>query len=174
MDLPQMDFPPHASSQSFQLESDSGILNADKEPSDSRSNSSLNLLDPPPPALVPAPVGRPRRKDKGKAKEVDNPPLRVKEEPKSFSLHTPDVPNPNNLVCHFFSVYVFIPHLCHQLFNEDHCSSCRSYGSLVYCDGCPRAFHFWCLDPPLEGVDDDRNARWYCSTCVARKVTLLM
>lgn len=149
--LPHIDFPPHASSQSFQLESDSGPLNADKEASDSRSNSSLNLLDPPA-AAVPAPVGRPKRKDKGKAKEVDNPPLRVKEEPKSFSLHTPDVPNPNNL-----------------LFNEDHCSSCRSYGSLVYCDGCPRAFHFWCLDPPLEGVDDDRNAPWYCSTCMARK-----
>ena len=102
--LPQVDFPPHASSQSFQLESDSGTLNADKEPSDSRSNSSLNLLDPPPAALIPAPVGRPKRKDKGKAKEVENPPLRVKEEPKSFSLHTPDVPNPNNLVRQFFSV----------------------------------------------------------------------
>jgi hypothetical protein len=105
--LPQVDFPPHASSQSFQLESDSGTLNADKEPSDSRSNSSLNLLDPPPATLVPASVGRPKRKDKGKAKEVENPPLRVKEEPRSFSLHTPDVPNPNNLVRQFFSVDVF-------------------------------------------------------------------
>jgi hypothetical protein len=106
--LPQVDFPPQASPQSFQPESDSGTLNADKEPSDSRSNSSLNLLDPPPLALIPAPVGRPKRKDKGKAKEGENTPLRVKEEPKSFSLHTPDVPNPNNLVRQFFSVDVFL------------------------------------------------------------------
>lgn len=106
--LPQADFPPQVSSQSFQVESDSGTLNADKEPSDSRSNSSLNLLDPPSLALIPPPVGRPKRKDKGKAKEVENPPLRVKEEPKSFSLHTPDAPNPNNLVRQFFSVDVFL------------------------------------------------------------------
>ncbi|KAF8964066.1 hypothetical protein BDZ97DRAFT_1919298 [Flammula alnicola] len=129
------------------LDSDSVTMGLDKEPSVSRSNSSLNLLDPLPP---PAPVGRPRRKDKGKGKETDSPPLRVKEEPKSFSLNSPEPPS--NL-----------------LNNEDHCSSCRSYGSLVYCDGCPRAFHFWCLDPPLEDVDDDGDARWFCSTCAARK-----
>ncbi|KAF8906018.1 hypothetical protein CPB84DRAFT_1889744 [Gymnopilus junonius] len=118
----------------------------DKEPSISRSNSSLNLHDPLPPNMS----GKPKRKDKGKAKETDTPPLRVKEEPKPFSLLTPDPPS--NL-----------------LNNEDHCSACLSYGSLVYCDGCPRAFHFWCLDPPMEDVDDDGDARWFCSTCVARK-----
>ncbi|KDR81419.1 hypothetical protein GALMADRAFT_60173 [Galerina marginata CBS 339.88] len=134
-------------SQPIILDSDSVTAPMDKEPSISRSNSSLNLLDPPPP---PSMSGRPKRKDKGKAKEVDTPPLRVKEEPKSFSLLTPEPPS--NL-----------------LNNEDHCSACRSYGSLVYCDGCPRAFHFWCLDPPMENVDDDGDARWFCSTCVARK-----
>jgi hypothetical protein len=89
------------------LETDSGIVNADKDPSDSRSNSSLNLLDPPP-APVPAPVGRPKRRDKGKAKEVDNSPLRVKEEPQSFSLHTPNIANPNSLVSQFYSVDPFL------------------------------------------------------------------
>lgn len=67
----------------------------DKEPSLSRSNSSVNLLDPPP--LLAAPTGRPKRKDKGKGKEVDSPPLRVKEEPKAISLNNSPEP-PNNLV----------------------------------------------------------------------------
>ncbi|KAH9484194.1 hypothetical protein JR316_0003674 [Psilocybe cubensis] len=131
------------------IDSDSVNGGLDKEPSLSRSNSSVNLVDPPPPP-PPAMRGRPKKKDKGKAKETDTPPLHVKEEPKPFSLLTPEPPS--NL-----------------LNNEDHCSSCRSYGSLVYCDGCPRAFHFWCLDPPMENVDDDGEARWFCSTCVARK-----
>ncbi|PPQ86872.1 hypothetical protein CVT25_012591 [Psilocybe cyanescens] len=127
------------------LDLTTGII--DKELSVSRSNSSINLVEPP---AAPNMRGRPKRKDKGKAKEADTPPLHVKEEPKAFSLLTPEPPS--NL-----------------LNNEDHCSSCRSYGSLVYCDGCPRAFHFWCLDPPMENVDDDGDARWFCSTCVARK-----
>ncbi|KJA27336.1 hypothetical protein HYPSUDRAFT_35195 [Hypholoma sublateritium FD-334 SS-4] len=139
----------HSLSQPMAFDSDSPTMVVDKEPSLSRSNSSVNLLEPPP--LLAAPAGRPKRKDKGKGKEVDSPPLRVKEEPKAISLNNSPEPQ-NNL-----------------LNNEDHCSSCRSYGSLVYCDGCPRAFHFWCLDPPLESVDDDGDARWFCSTCVARK-----
>ncbi|PPQ69869.1 hypothetical protein CVT26_014146 [Gymnopilus dilepis] len=134
-------------SQPIAVDSDLSIALVDKEPSISRSNSSLNLQDLPPPNMN----GKLKKRDKGKAKEGDTPPLRVKEEPKAFSLLTPDPPS--NL-----------------LNNEDHCSACRSYGSLVYCDGCPRAFHFWCLDPPMEDVDDDGDARWFCSTCVARKV----
>ena len=72
-------------------------------------------------------------------------------------------------------MYNFFTPVCltkYQLNNEDHCSSCRSYGALVYCDGCPRAFHLWCLDPPMEGVDDG-DARWFCPTCAARKVSLI-
>ncbi|KAG6811866.1 hypothetical protein H0H92_005442 [Tricholoma furcatifolium] len=117
----------------------------DDEPSISRSNSSQNLLDTPA-----STVGRPKRKDKGKGKEVEPVNVRVKEEPKAVSLHTPDPPQSN------------------LLHNDDHCSSCRSFGSLVYCDGCPRAFHLWCLDPPMESVDEG-DSRWFCPGCTIRK-----
>jgi PHD-finger len=147
------------------LESDSGTVVVDDEVTISRSNSSLNLQDSAPSALG----GRSKRKDKGKAKEVDTPPLRVKEEPKPFSLHTPEPPN--NLVSPR-TTFTSARLTNWQLNNEDHCSSCRSYGALVYCDGCPRAFHLWCLDPPMEGVDDG-DARWFCPTCAARKVSLI-
>ncbi|KAF8163129.1 hypothetical protein B0H34DRAFT_694213 [Crassisporium funariophilum] len=134
-----------SASQPTMIEPDQATMVIDDEPSISRSNSSQNLQDTAPPITS----GKPKRRDKGKEKEVDTPPLRVKEEPKAFSLNSPEPPH--NL-----------------LNNEDHCSSCRSYGALVYCDGCPRAFHLWCLDPPMEGVEDG-EARWFCPSCVARK-----
>lgn len=77
-----------SASQPILLESDSGTVVVDDEVSISRSNSSLNLQD--------SAGGRSKRKDKGKAKEVDTPLLRVKEEPKPFALHTPEPPS--NLV----------------------------------------------------------------------------
>ncbi|KAF4578654.1 hypothetical protein EYR40_001196 [Pleurotus pulmonarius] len=93
--------------------------------------------------------GRPR-KDKGKGKEASSSSVTVKEEPKTVVLNTPEPPVPmiNN--------------------NEDHCFACRSTGALIYCDGCPRAFHFWCLDPPEENVDEG-NSKWYCPACTAKQ-----
>ncbi|GLB35183.1 putative PHD-finger [Lyophyllum shimeji] len=126
------------------FESDTMVI--EDEPSISRSNSSQNLQEVTPVAAA----GRPKRKDKGKAKEVETPVVRVKEEPKPVSLHTPDPP------------------LSNLLNNDDHCSSCRSNGALVYCDGCPRAFHLWCLDPPMESVDEG-DSRWFCPSCTIRK-----
>ncbi|KAJ2916057.1 hypothetical protein MD484_g4390, partial [Candolleomyces efflorescens] len=125
----------------------SGSATGDEEPTLSRSNSSLNLQDPTSQNSVP----KGGKKDKGKGREVATPPtaMRVKEEPKAVPLATPE-PAPN------------------LLNNNDHCSSCRSNGSLVYCDGCPRAFHLWCLDPPMENIDEG-DSRWFCPGCVIRK-----
>ncbi|KAH6918816.1 hypothetical protein BKA70DRAFT_1248334 [Coprinopsis sp. MPI-PUGE-AT-0042] len=114
----------------------------------SRSDSSLNVQDPSaqPPTIK---VGK---KDKGKGKETGTPPetLRSKDDAKAASsLPTPE-PTSN------------------LLNNNDHCSACRSSGSLVYCDGCPKAFHLWCLDPPMESIDEG-DSRWYCPACVIRK-----
>ncbi|KAJ8508532.1 hypothetical protein ONZ45_g9203 [Pleurotus djamor] len=91
--------------------------------------------------------GRPRR-DKGKGKDVDGLAVKVKEEPKTDMLPTPEPVGP------------VINH------NDDHCSACRSYGGLVYCDGCPKSFHFWCLNPPVEEMDDKS---WFCRACMAKK-----
>ncbi|KAF7322750.1 Histone deacetylase associated PHD protein-2 [Mycena chlorophos] len=90
--------------------------------------------------------GKARAKGKGKAREVD-PAVRVKEEPWTVSLNAS--PDP-------------------QINNDDHCSSCRSHGALVYCDGCPRAFHLWCLNPPMEHIDEGES-RWFCPACMHRK-----
>ncbi|KIY65730.1 hypothetical protein CYLTODRAFT_424093 [Cylindrobasidium torrendii FP15055 ss-10] len=60
-----------------------------------------------------------------------------------------------------------LPELRNSHVNEDHCSSCRSLGSqLVYCDGCVRAFHLCCLDPPQEKID---SAEWFCPACIIDK-----
>ncbi|KAG1715664.1 hypothetical protein ID866_1506, partial [Astraeus odoratus] len=89
---------------------------------------------------------RSTRKDKGKGRETDR--IFIKEEPDQISLS----PDPS----------LGMP-------NDDHCSSCRSLGALVYCDSCPRAFHLWCLDPPMEAVDLPEGDKWFCPSCVVRK-----
>ncbi|GJE97073.1 hypothetical protein PsYK624_132830 [Phanerochaete sordida] len=92
-----------------------------------------------------------RRDIKGKGKERAGQ-VRVKEEPETVSLSAYEPQPPS------------------QTSNEDHCSACRSLGSLVYCDGCPRAYHFWCLNPPIDVADlpaDD--AKWLCPACILKQ-----
>lgn len=88
------------------METDSLPGVPEDEPSLSRSNSS-NFND----FHASASHGRPRRKDKGKAKEVDPIFIRVKEEPKSVVLPSPDPPLASNPVR---SPYLAWPlHSCH-------------------------------------------------------------
>ncbi|KAI0781240.1 hypothetical protein BD413DRAFT_24898 [Trametes elegans] len=100
------------------------------------------------PPSEPAPSNKRSRsrptKDNGKGKEKERDVVKVKEEQTAVSLGNETVPS---------------------LSNEDHCSACRSFGSLVYCDGCPRAFHLWCLDPPMEPADLPEGERWFCPGC---------
>lgn len=145
------------------LETDSLTGIVDDEPALSRSNSSLNLHDLP----APTPHGRIKRKDKGKGKEVDSAPVKVKEEPKNVFLPSPDPPTSNSVSR--LGLAQNLTHRFLKLNNNDHCSSCRSNGDLVYCDGCPRAFHLWCLDPPIESIEEG-DSRWFCPACVIRQV----
>ncbi|KAI0316797.1 hypothetical protein OF83DRAFT_1059805 [Amylostereum chailletii] len=98
---------------------------------------------------------RPARRDtrKGKQKEEtigDKGGVRVKEEASVTTLHFGEPAS--------------------AMRNEDHCSACRSLGSLVYCDGCTRAYHLLCLDPPMDAIDvpEDEN-RWFCPSCDIRR-----
>lgn len=68
----------------------------DDEPSLSRSNSSLNLQEP-------NIMGRGKRKDKGKGKEVESAPVKVKEEPRTVSLVSPEPPG--NMVSASCSIF---------------------------------------------------------------------
>ncbi|KAJ6618238.1 hypothetical protein B0H10DRAFT_1795520 [Mycena sp. CBHHK59/15] len=135
-------------SQPISVSSEPYTMVLDDETSVSRSNSSPNLQEGAATTAEVKPRGKGRPKGKGKAKEAE--PIRIKEEPKTVSLHSPE------------------PAVSNQINNEDHCSSCRSHGALVYCDGCPRAFHLWCLDPPMENIDEG-DSRWFCPACVIRK-----
>ncbi|KAH8102869.1 hypothetical protein BXZ70DRAFT_756100 [Cristinia sonorae] len=97
---------------------------------------------------ISASVAKRPRRDKGKGKEKEFA-VRVKEEPgTTSSLLQDSIPATSN---------------------EDHCSSCRSFGSLVYCDSCPRAFHLMCLNPPIEGNELQGITNWYCPACNLRQ-----
>jgi hypothetical protein len=94
---------PHSEFDSFSL-----LAEADG-PSISRSNSGTNVLEGP----VPVANGRTRgaKRDKGKAKEIDAAPIRVKEEPKAVSLHSPEpisclVSLPTTFTTITFSLYL--------------------------------------------------------------------
>lgn len=48
--------------------------------------------------------------------------------------------------------------------NDEYCSACGGNGDLVCCDGCTRAFHLICVDPPMESVSQ-LPPDWYCVSC---------
>ncbi|RDX42656.1 hypothetical protein OH76DRAFT_86840 [Lentinus brumalis] len=127
---------------------DPALLPLDSDDAMVSRATSLHEEDTPPEVAESStrPRGRPskdKRRGKGKERERE-PAVKVKEEPGVVSLD--NVPS---------------------LSNEDHCSACRSLGALVYCDGCPRAFHWLCLDPPMEASDlPEGESRWFCPACV--------
>ncbi|XP_072505206.1 autoimmune regulator [Notamacropus eugenii] len=51
--------------------------------------------------------------------------------------------------------------------NDDECAVCRDGGELICCDGCPRAFHLTCLEPPLTEIP---SGMWRCGCCIVGKV----
>jgi len=58
--------------------------------------------------------------------------------------------------------------------NNEYCETCGGVGHFICCDGCPRSFHFACINPPLD-IDElpstvgDENDIWYCKVCRAAK-----
>ncbi|XP_060096843.1 autoimmune regulator [Heteronotia binoei] len=51
--------------------------------------------------------------------------------------------------------------------NDDECAVCRDGGELICCDGCPKAFHLACLQPPLTEIP---SGTWRCDSCSPGKV----
>ncbi|XP_061695595.1 autoimmune regulator [Syngnathoides biaculeatus] len=49
--------------------------------------------------------------------------------------------------------------------NDDECAACKDGGELICCDGCPRAFHLTCLEPPLASIP---SGSWRCEGCSGR------
>ncbi|KAM9349917.1 autoimmune regulator [Symphorus nematophorus] len=52
-------------------------------------------------------------------------------------------------------------------YNDDECAVCKDGGELICCDGCPQAFHFTCLDPPLTAIP---SGPWQCDWCCGNRV----
>ncbi|KAI9658722.1 MAG: hypothetical protein M1821_002282 [Bathelium mastoideum] len=51
--------------------------------------------------------------------------------------------------------------------NDDECDVCGGGGYLLCCDGCYRAFHFSCLQPPRQENDPMFDEPWFCCKCDA-------
>lgn len=49
--------------------------------------------------------------------------------------------------------------------NNDFCTACGGSGYLLCCDGCDRAFHFRCVDPPVTEDSKELDEPWYCAVC---------
>jgi hypothetical protein len=45
-------------------------------------------------------------------------------------------------------------------YNEEICSSCGGPGRFLCCEGCPKSFHFTCLDPPIDENELPEDS-WY-------------
>ena len=45
-------------------------------------------------------------------------------------------------------------------YNEEICGACAGPGRFLCCEGCPKSFHFTCLDPPIDENDLPEDS-WY-------------
>jgi hypothetical protein len=51
--------------------------------------------------------------------------------------------------------------------SDDECMFCHDGGDLLLCDGCERACHLTCLDPPLKEIP---GGDWYCPHCTKKQI----
>ena len=57
-----------------------------------------------------------------------------------------------------------------SLQNHDVCDACGGVGQFICCDACPNAFHFTCVEPPVDSNDVDNLTEWFCNKCEHEKV----
>ncbi len=83
-----------------------------------------------------------------------------------------DVPQADTLLCACTSRPSILAMPIKKL-NNDYCSGCRGIGRFLCCDGCPRSFHFMCLEPPLRLDEMPAEDTWYCKECRAARIVSL-
>ncbi|KAI8332969.1 hypothetical protein EDC96DRAFT_568801 [Choanephora cucurbitarum] len=50
--------------------------------------------------------------------------------------------------------------------NRDVCDACGGVGQFLCCDACPSAFHFTCVEPPMDSIDvANLKEKWFCNHC---------
>ncbi|KAI8376182.1 uncharacterized protein BYT42DRAFT_377549 [Radiomyces spectabilis] len=54
--------------------------------------------------------------------------------------------------------------------NNDYCDTCGGTGRFICCDACPKAFHFSCVEPPMEADQvAEMKDPWFCNECLHRQ-----
>ncbi|KAI9754468.1 MAG: hypothetical protein M4579_004696 [Chaenotheca gracillima] len=53
--------------------------------------------------------------------------------------------------------------------HQEHCQSCWEGGNLICCTGCPRAYHYTCMDKGSQSRTKTRLSSFYCSQHECRK-----
>jgi hypothetical protein len=48
-------------------------------------------------------------------------------------------------------------------YNEENCGACGGPGRFLCCEGCPKSFHFTCLEPPIDENDLPEDS-WYSTS----------
>ncbi|ODV83566.1 hypothetical protein CANARDRAFT_177516 [[Candida] arabinofermentans NRRL YB-2248] len=56
--------------------------------------------------------------------------------------------------------------------NQDYCASCGLTGLFLCCESCPKSFHFYCLNPPVD--ESDLPDQWFCNECKSKKVKITL
>ncbi len=54
--------------------------------------------------------------------------------------------------------------------NHDFCDCCAVGGNLLCCDFCPMAFHFDCLNPPVDPLALREDEPWHCNQCAPKVI----
>lgn len=76
----------------------------------------------------------------------------------------------NNIKVEFF---FFFMNLTFPTQNHDVCDSCGETGQFLCCDACPNAFHFTCVEPPMDSDDVAKlKEKWYCTECELKQNTV--
>ncbi|EIE79249.1 hypothetical protein RO3G_03954 [Rhizopus delemar RA 99-880] len=58
--------------------------------------------------------------------------------------------------------------------NHDVCDACGGVGQFLCCDACPNAFHFSCVEPPMDSADVEKlTDKWFCNECEHKKGKLV-
>ncbi|KAG2188122.1 hypothetical protein INT44_000873 [Umbelopsis vinacea] len=54
--------------------------------------------------------------------------------------------------------------------SNDNCETCGGVGEFICCEGCPKVFHFVCVEPPMDGKDvANIKGKWFCTECRAKR-----
>ncbi|KAJ2961958.1 hypothetical protein NQZ79_g2898 [Umbelopsis isabellina] len=54
--------------------------------------------------------------------------------------------------------------------NNDNCETCGGVGEFLCCEDCPKAFHFVCVEPPMDAKDvANIKGKWFCNECRAKR-----